>query len=76
MREADPKCLEGLRVDLLTHNYQCAMLQLLIPPLSKVEHDHTYSQHDIHNMYMHVRNSYCVHKGGLKFVSTSHMKKT
>ena len=43
MKEADPKCLEGLRVDLLTH-YQCAMLQLLIPPLSRVEHDHTYSK--------------------------------
>ena len=41
MRETD---LELLRLDLLMYNHQCAMLQLLVPPISKVEHDHTYAR--------------------------------
>ena len=40
--------LEQLRLDLLTYNHQCAMLQLLVPPISKVEHDHTYAHSSCH----------------------------
>ena len=40
--------LEQLCLDLLTYNHQCAMLQLLVPPISKVEHDHTYAHSSCH----------------------------
>ena len=45
MHETD---LEQLRLDLLTHNHQCAMLQLLVPPISKVEHGHTFARSSCH----------------------------
>ena len=38
--------LEQLRFDLLMGNHQCAMVQLLVPLISKVEHDYTYSCRD------------------------------
>ena len=57
MRETD---LEQLRLDLLTYNHQCAMLQLLVPPISKVEHDHTYTHSSCHEQLSGSKNSLVV----------------
>ena len=49
-----------VRLDLLTYNHQCAMLQLLVPPISKVEHDHTYAHSSCHEQLSGSQNSLMV----------------
>ena len=52
-----------LRLDLLTYNHQCAMLQLLVPPISKVEHDHTYARSSCHEPRSGSQKSVVVNSG-------------
>ena len=42
-RTFDTAAVETLRCDLLSLNQPCAFLDILVPPLDKITHDHTYS---------------------------------
>ena len=42
MRVVDHKCLEQLRLNLLSIDHHCAILQQLIPSCEYLKHDHTY----------------------------------
>lgn len=42
MRVVDHKCLEQLRLNLLSIDHNCAILQQLIPSCDYLKHDHTY----------------------------------
>ena len=43
LRQPDPEAIEKLRCDLLAINKPCAFLNIIVPSVEKVLHDHTYS---------------------------------
>jgi hypothetical protein len=43
MHQVDERLTERLRVDLLNVNPFCSLLQLLVPPIEVVNHDHNYA---------------------------------
>ena len=55
-RKADDKLLEEFRCNLLTINQPCAFLDILIPPIKIIDHDHTYAASQ-HTENVHVNNS-------------------
>lgn len=53
-RKLGSEALEKLRCDLLSLNQPCAFLNILVPSVEKIRHDHTYSKspdEEVANVY-------------------------